>query len=71
VNPDVAARVRELTERSLSIEEANGYLSTPITDDERRATLELVEWFCRRYPTPLDRLRYVTRAYRRWRQLGR
>ena len=63
---EMAARIRELSERSLSVAEAEAYLSTPIDDEERRATLELVEWFRRRYPTPLERLKYVSQAYRRW-----
>ncbi len=24
------------------------------------------DWFCRRYPTPADRLAYISRAYKRW-----
>jgi hypothetical protein len=37
-----------------------------MTEEEQREFNELVDWFCRRYPTPLDRFRYVTRAYRQW-----
>ena len=59
-------RVRAHVERTLSLAEAEAYLATPVEDDERRAVLELVEWFLRRYPRPLDRLRYVDRAYRVW-----
>jgi hypothetical protein len=33
---------------------------------EREAVMELVEWFRRRYPTPLARLAYARRAYARW-----
>jgi hypothetical protein len=32
----------------------------------REAVLELVEWFRRRYPTPLARLAYARKAYARW-----
>jgi hypothetical protein len=56
----------DLTERTLTVAEAEAYLSAPISEDERQHTLQLVEWFLRRYPTPIERLRYVTRAYRRW-----
>lgn len=63
---EAAARIRALTERSLTPEEADAYLATPMSDEERRHSRELIEWFQRRYPTPLERLRYVTRAYRRW-----
>lgn len=34
---------------------------TPEDDEERR---RLIAWFSRRYPTPLERLRYVTRRVR-------
>ena len=55
-----------MIERSLTLAEAEAYMSAPVSDDERQHTLQLVEWFVRRYPTPIERLRYVTRAYRRW-----
>ena len=61
-----AARLRDYLERSLSIAEAQAYLSAPIDEDERAGVLELVAWFERRYPTPLDRLRYIDRTYRAW-----
>ena len=63
---EVSPHVRALTERELSVAEAEAYRAAPMTADELRDTLELVAWFRRRYPTPIDRLRYVTRAYRRW-----
>jgi len=53
-------------ERPLSSEEFSAYVGAPISDEERQATLELVEWFCRRYPTAAERLAYVRRAYARW-----
>jgi len=63
--------VRSFAERRLSPLEAREYLDTPISDSERDAVLALVRWFRRRYPTPLDRLAYVRRAYARWqRTLG-
>ena len=71
MTPEVAARVRELTDRELSVAEAEAYVTAPMSDQELRETLELVEWFRRRYPTPIDRLRYVTKAYRRWSQSTR
>jgi hypothetical protein len=66
VSPDVQRRIRELTERSLTPEEARAYLDTPVTEEERAAVLDQVRWFTRRYPTPLERLAYVRRAWRRW-----
>jgi hypothetical protein len=61
-----AARARAFADRSLSREEVEQGLRTPIGDDERAEVLSLVAWFCRRYPTPLERLAYERRAYRRW-----
>ena len=50
---------------------AREYLDAPVTDAERDELLALVRWFRRRYPTPLERLAYVRRAYARWqRTLG-
>jgi hypothetical protein len=60
---------RELTseaERWLSPSEARAYLDAPLTDAERDDVRALADWFCRRYPTPLDRLAYVRHAYARW-----
>jgi hypothetical protein len=57
---------RAYVEREVSLDEAEQYLSAPVTEDERRELLALVAWFCRRYPTPLDRLHYVRTAYKRW-----
>ena len=63
--------VQLFAERRLSPLEAREYLDTPISDSERDEVLALVRWFRRRYPTPLDRLAYVRRAYARWqRTLG-
>jgi hypothetical protein len=54
------------SERRLSLSEARAYLEAPLTDAEREEVRELVSWFCRRYPSPIDRLAYVRRAYARW-----
>ena len=58
--------VIDLLERRLSPEEFARLSAVPITDVERHTTLELVAWFTRRYPTPLERLAYVRRARARW-----
>jgi hypothetical protein len=60
------ARLAAERERELTLEEAQRYLEAPIDEDERASTLELARWFCRRYPTPAERLAYVRRAFRRW-----
>ncbi len=62
-----AARLLEdlgaMSERSLTREELAAWENAPVSDDERRQTLELVDWFLRRYPHPLDRLRASRRAF--------
>jgi hypothetical protein len=55
-----------LDDRVLSSEDARAYLAAPMADAERESIRELAGWFCRRYPTPLERLAYVRRAYARW-----
>lgn len=62
----VRAFVQAAAERSLSPEEVKATLAVPIGDEERAEVLSLVRWFRRRYPSPLDRLAYVRRAYLRW-----
>ncbi len=52
--------------RRVSPEEARAYLDAPLTDAERQGVLDLVRWFRKRYPTPMERLAYVRRAYARW-----
>jgi hypothetical protein len=61
-----SSALRLETERTLSPDEAREYLAAPVSDRERETVLELVEWFRRRYPTPLARLAYVRKAYARW-----
>lgn len=69
LRPASAALKRELqalADRPLTEDEIRARLAIPVSDEERRETLALVDWFCRRYPTPADRLAYVRRAYKRW-----
>ena len=62
-SPETLARLRDYAER----EEVEAVLRIPIGEEERAEVVALVTWFRRRYPTPLERLAYVRRAYRRWR----
>ena len=55
-----------LDDRVLSPEDARAYLAAPMADAEREGIRELARWFRRRYPTPLERLAYVRRAFARW-----
>lgn len=64
---EARARMRALAERTLSAAEWKSALAIPLLEAEREEALSLVRWFRRRYPTPLERLAYARRAYRRWR----
>jgi len=66
VGPEARERARLLANRSVSADELRVAQSLPLSEDERAEVLSLVRWFCRRYPTPAARLRYVRRAYARW-----
>jgi hypothetical protein len=66
---ETSDRLRAQSERQLTAEEARTWLSAPIDDSERADVLSLVSWFCRRYPTPAERLAYVRRAYARWQRV--
>lgn len=59
------ARVRRLAERRLAPAEFDAYVDAPWANGEREAATELIVWFVRRYPTPLQRLQAARRAYRR------
>lgn len=61
-----SSALRREAERTLSPDEVREYLAAPVSDLERETVLELVEWFRRRYPTPLARLACARRAYARW-----
>lgn len=63
----VAEALRKALERELTPEEQAPWLA-PLTADEREEVMALRRWFCRRYPTPLERLAYVRRAVARWRR---
>ena len=65
-DPETLERVRAIADRRLTPEEIGAALAVPLGDEERQEILALVAWFCRRYPTPADRLAYVRRTYRRW-----
>jgi hypothetical protein len=61
--PDVVARVRAMAERRLSAEEFNAYVNAPMSEEERVEIQRLSDWFCRRYPTVISRLKSARRAY--------
>jgi hypothetical protein len=65
-NAATRAKLRALAEAPLSREEWLARSAIPIGPDELEQSLELIRWFCKRYPTPYERLAYVRRAYARW-----
>ena len=65
---DAIAHVRALADRTLTPAELDAYVNAPWGEGEREHTLELLEWFQRRYPNPLDRLRAARRAMLRARR---
>jgi hypothetical protein len=64
--PEALARIRALSERRLSAEEARAALAVPLSAEEEQEARALIRWFRRRYRTPAARLAYARRAYRRW-----
>jgi hypothetical protein len=63
---DTAARVADVINRPISAAELREALERPLSDHEREEIRALARWFCRRYPTPRERLAYARQAYRRW-----
>jgi hypothetical protein len=63
--PEVIGSMRAIAERRLSAEEFNAYVNAPMSDEERTEIRELIGWFRRHYPRPLDRLISSRRAYAR------
>jgi hypothetical protein len=61
-------RLQPEIDRELSADEFERLRAIPIGEDERAETMALIEWFCRRYPTPGERLAYARRATARWRR---
>ena len=60
---DLRADLLALANRRLSAAEFDAYANAAMSPDERDEILSLIAWFCRRYPTPLDRLRSSRAAY--------
>lgn len=52
----------------LAPEEFERRLRLPRSQEELESDRALVAWFCRRYPTPRERLAYVRRKTRQWRR---
>lgn len=69
-SPEALAEVRALADRQLTPDEFEAYVGAPMSAQEEEGILDLIRWFCRSYPTPLERLAYVRRAYARWTNSG-
>jgi hypothetical protein len=67
LDPETRARLAALVDRQLSPEERAAYDRAPMSDEEREEIRDLIRWFCRRYPTPAERLAWCRRATARWR----
>ena len=69
MTPEVREKICALIERRVSAEDVRSALQDPVSPAEREEALALVRWFTTRYPTPLERLAYVRRAYARWQSI--
>ena len=63
---EALAEIRALSERRLSAEEFEAYVSAPMSEEERAEILSQIDWFMRRYPTPGERLVAARKAYAQW-----
>jgi hypothetical protein len=63
--PEAVEAIRRMSERRLTAEEFDAYVNAPMSDEERTEIRELIGWFQRHYPRPLDRLISSRRAYAR------
>ncbi len=63
---DEVRAIRAEADRLLTMDEVRALDAIPLGDEERAEYVSLIDWFCRRYPTAEDRLRYARRAYARW-----
>ena len=57
-----------MSERVLTREELDAYVSAPMSDEERAEVLDLARWFTTRYPTVAARFAYNRRAVARSRR---
>lgn len=62
----LAPAIAERCNTPMTVEEAERRLARAPTDEEVEETMELVRWFCRRYPTAKERFAYIRRKYAEW-----
>jgi hypothetical protein len=66
LDPETVRAIRELADAPVPLEELRARWARELPAEELAENIDLIEWFCRRYPTPEARLRYARRAFRRW-----
>jgi hypothetical protein len=66
----LARAIAEEQEMPMTLEAYRRRRALEIGDEEVAATIDLVRWFCRRYPTAKDRFAYVNRKYEEWTRRG-
>jgi hypothetical protein len=62
----LAPEIAEAQARPMSLEDYARRTAAPIEDADVADTMDLVQWFCRRYPTARERFAYVNRKYAEW-----
>lgn len=66
IDPETVRAIRALAEAPLPLEELRERWARELPPEELAENIALIDWFCRRYPSAEERLRYARRAYRRW-----
>jgi hypothetical protein len=66
IDPDIVREIREMAEAPVPLEELRARWARELPEAELAENIALIDWFCRRYPTPEARLRYARSAYERW-----
>lgn len=66
LTPEQRAELAAFEERPLSPEAFAERVAAPWTEDERADFVALIEWFQRRYPTPLERLQATRHLAAQW-----
>jgi hypothetical protein len=61
-----ASEIEALSEEPVSLEEYARRFSTPPSDEDVAETMDLVRWFCARYPTAKERFAYIRRKHEEW-----
>lgn len=58
-------KIRVLASQALPPEEFIRLATSPMSEEEREEKRSLIAWFNRRYKTPLERLNYARKVYKR------